>query len=60
MLSVHLFQSACDYWSLGVIAFELVTLNRPFSSGDDDSTAQILSNIQKFVYFYILNNLKLY
>ncbi|CAH2093859.1 unnamed protein product [Euphydryas editha] len=40
--------SACDYWSLGVVAFELVTLNRPFSSGDDDSTAQILSNIQKY------------
>ncbi|XP_050353235.1 citron rho-interacting kinase-like [Nymphalis io] len=40
--------SACDYWSLGVVAFELVTLNRPFSSGDDDSVAQILSNIQKY------------
>lgn len=40
-------QSACDYWSLGVIAFELVTLQRPFSSGDDDSVADVLSNIQK-------------
>nr|XP_049699282.1 citron rho-interacting kinase isoform X1 [Helicoverpa armigera] len=40
--------SSCDYWSLGVIAFELVTLRRPFSSGDDDSIAQILSNIQSY------------
>ncbi|KAM3964004.1 LOW QUALITY PROTEIN: uncharacterized protein ACR2FA_002045 [Aphomia sociella] len=40
--------SACDYWSLGVVAFELVTLKRPFSSGDEDSVAQVLSNIQKY------------
>ncbi|KAJ0173065.1 hypothetical protein K1T71_011241 [Dendrolimus kikuchii] len=40
--------SACDYWSLGVVAFELVTLRRPFSTSDDDSMAQILSNIQKY------------
>ncbi|CAG4932824.1 unnamed protein product [Colias eurytheme] len=40
--------SACDYWSLGVIAFELVTLKRPFSSSDDDSVAQVLSNIQTY------------
>ncbi|XP_068623643.1 citron rho-interacting kinase-like [Battus philenor] len=40
--------SACDYWSLGVVAFELVTLKRPFSSGDDDSLAHILANIQKY------------
>ncbi|KAJ8711314.1 hypothetical protein PYW07_008556 [Mythimna separata] len=40
--------SACDYWSLGVIAFELVTLRRPFSAGEDDSVAQILSNIQGY------------
>ncbi|XP_041971909.1 citron rho-interacting kinase-like [Aricia agestis] len=40
--------SACDYWSLGVVAFELVTLNRPFSTEDDDSTAKILSEIQKY------------
>ncbi|KAJ8712973.1 hypothetical protein PYW08_008277 [Mythimna loreyi] len=40
--------SACDYWSLGVIAFELVTLRRPFSSGEEDSIAQILSNIQRY------------
>ncbi|XP_045771082.1 citron rho-interacting kinase isoform X4 [Maniola jurtina] len=40
--------SACDYWSLGVVAFEMVTLKRPFSSDDDDTVAQILSNIQKY------------
>ncbi|XP_049879050.1 citron Rho-interacting kinase isoform X2 [Pectinophora gossypiella] len=40
--------SACDYWSLGVVAFELVTLRRPFSSSDEDTVAQILSNIQKY------------
>ncbi|CAH2052087.1 unnamed protein product, partial [Iphiclides podalirius] len=40
--------SACDYWSLGVVAFELVTLKRPFSSGDDDTLAQILANIQRY------------
>ncbi|CAH2259548.1 jg24268 [Pararge aegeria aegeria] len=40
--------SACDYWSLGVVAFELVTLRRPFSSGEDDSVLKILSNIQKY------------
>ncbi|CAK1590353.1 unnamed protein product [Parnassius mnemosyne] len=40
--------SACDYWSLGVVAFELVTLKRPFSSSDDDSLAQILANIQRY------------
>ncbi|XP_072934442.1 uncharacterized protein [Epargyreus clarus] len=40
--------SACDYWSLGVVAFELVTLTRPFSSGEDDTIAQILSNIQRY------------
>ncbi|XP_075983571.1 uncharacterized protein LOC142981496 isoform X2 [Anticarsia gemmatalis] len=40
--------SSCDYWSLGVVAFELVTLRRPFSSGDEDSIPQILSNIQKY------------
>ncbi|XP_073948348.1 uncharacterized protein [Choristoneura fumiferana] len=45
---VHTAVSACDYWSLGVIAFELVTLRRPFSSGDGDSVAQVLSNIQKY------------
>ncbi|KAL4711782.1 hypothetical protein ACJJTC_005951 [Scirpophaga incertulas] len=41
-------RSACDYWSLGVIAFELVTLRRPFSTGDEDSIAEILANIQKY------------
>ncbi|RVE50300.1 hypothetical protein evm_005135 [Chilo suppressalis] len=40
--------TACDYWSLGVVAFELVTLKRPFSSGDEDSIAEILANIQKY------------
>nr|XP_034827828.1 citron rho-interacting kinase-like [Maniola hyperantus] len=40
--------SACDYWSLGVVAFEMVTLKRPFSSDDDDTVAIILSNIQKY------------
>ncbi|XP_048482527.1 citron rho-interacting kinase [Plutella xylostella] len=40
--------TACDYWSLGVVAFELVTLRRPFSSDDDDSVALILSNIQRY------------
>ncbi|KAG6446840.1 citron rho-interacting kinase isoform X2 [Manduca sexta] len=40
--------SACDYWSLGVVAFELVTLKRPFSKGDEDSMIEILSNIQKY------------
>ncbi|XP_052739013.1 citron Rho-interacting kinase [Bicyclus anynana] len=40
--------SACDYWSLGVVAFELVTLKLPFSSGEDDSVAKILSNIQRY------------
>lgn len=40
--------SSCDYWSLGVIAFELVTLRRPFSTGEEDSIAEILSNIQKY------------
>ncbi|XP_053617413.1 citron rho-interacting kinase-like isoform X2 [Plodia interpunctella] len=40
--------SAVDYWSLGVVAFELVTLRRPFSSGDDDSVTQVLNNIQKY------------
>ncbi|XP_038215330.1 citron Rho-interacting kinase-like isoform X2 [Zerene cesonia] len=44
----HTHTSACDYWSLGVIAFELVTLKRPFSSSDDDSVAQVLSNIQTY------------
>ncbi|XP_047999618.1 LOW QUALITY PROTEIN: citron rho-interacting kinase [Leguminivora glycinivorella] len=44
----HTALSACDYWSLGVVAFELVTLRRPFSTGDDDSIATILSNIQKY------------
>ncbi|KAH9641450.1 hypothetical protein HF086_006066 [Spodoptera exigua] len=39
--------SSCDYWSLGVIAFEMVTLRRPFSTGEEDSIAEILSNIQK-------------
>ncbi|KAI5634055.1 protein kinase domain-containing protein [Phthorimaea operculella] len=40
--------SACDYWSLGVVAFELVTMRRPFSSGDGDSIPRILGNIQKY------------
>ncbi|XP_028176042.1 citron Rho-interacting kinase-like [Ostrinia furnacalis] len=40
--------SACDYWSLGVVAFELVTLKRPFSTGEEDSIAEILANIQKY------------
>ncbi|XP_026314299.1 citron Rho-interacting kinase isoform X2 [Hyposmocoma kahamanoa] len=40
--------SACDYWSLGVVAFELVTLRRPFSATDDDSISAILANIQKY------------
>ncbi|CAK1541618.1 unnamed protein product [Leptosia nina] len=40
--------SACDYWSLGVVAFELVTLRRPFSSSDEDTIAQVLSNIQRY------------
>ncbi|XP_061723003.1 citron rho-interacting kinase-like [Cydia pomonella] len=44
----HTALSACDYWSLGVVAFELVTLRRPFSTGDDDTIATILSNIQKY------------
>ncbi|XP_045516259.1 citron Rho-interacting kinase-like isoform X2 [Pieris brassicae] len=44
----HTHTSACDYWSLGVVAFELVTLRRPFSSSDDDSVAQVLSNIQQY------------
>ncbi|CAG9791433.1 unnamed protein product [Diatraea saccharalis] len=41
-------RTACDYWSLGVVAFELVTLKRPFSSGEEDSIAEILANIQKY------------
>ncbi|XP_013167910.1 PREDICTED: citron Rho-interacting kinase isoform X1 [Papilio xuthus] len=44
----HTAISACDYWSLGVVAFELVTLKRPFSSGDDDSLPEILANIQRY------------
>ncbi|XP_063833328.1 citron rho-interacting kinase-like [Ostrinia nubilalis] len=43
-----LIRSACDYWSLGVVAFELVTLKRPFSTGEEDSIAEILANIQKY------------
>ncbi|XP_028035269.1 citron Rho-interacting kinase-like [Bombyx mandarina] len=40
--------TACDYWSLGVVAFELVTLRRPFSSDDEDSVMDVLNNIQKY------------
>ncbi|XP_060806753.1 citron rho-interacting kinase [Amyelois transitella] len=40
--------AAVDYWSLGVVAFELVTLRRPFSSGEEDSVAKVLSNIQQY------------
>ncbi|XP_050677652.1 citron rho-interacting kinase-like [Leptidea sinapis] len=40
--------SACDYWSLGVVAYELVTLSRPFSTSDEDSVAQVLSNIHRY------------
>ncbi|GBP74880.1 hypothetical protein EVAR_57104_1 [Eumeta japonica] len=47
-VSSHRHSSACDYWSLGVVAFELVTLRRPFSTDKEDSLVHTLGNIQKY------------
>lgn len=45
MILFFIYQTPCDYWSLGIVAFELLTLSTPFRSNNTKRAVETYKNI---------------
>lgn len=43
----------CDWWSLGIIAYEMIYMKSPFTDGTATKTAHNIMNFQVGSHYYI-------
>uniref|UniRef100_A0A8C8CEG7 Citron Rho-interacting kinase n=1 Tax=Oncorhynchus tshawytscha TaxID=74940 RepID=A0A8C8CEG7_ONCTS len=50
-LSPEVYGLECDWWSLGIIAYEMIYMKSPFTDGTATKTAHNIMNFQRFLRF---------